>query len=388
MKLTTSDVTSLLQQFHQSGERLDSHTVDQLKVGHPHHHTTLASFRFQRQLYYLIIDVSAEDDTQYLLDTIRADKPDVSGEFMPSSEVKDAFTAYATPFKGKGAYLFKVDTGKRRLDLFLSEKYPDVSRSTWQKYIKAGFITVDDNVITSPKQEINTAAKVIIATPEAQDHSTHTLPIVFLDDNVIVVNKPIGVLTHSKGALNDEFTIADFFRRYTTFGLDTNRPGIVHRLDRDTSGVIIGARNPETASLLQKQFSERRVKKTYLAILDGRVKEKEAIIDLPIGRHPTAPSTFRVDSKGKSALTRYKVLEEQQGKCFVELMPLTGRTHQLRVHMQYLQAPIYGDRIYGSDADRLYLHAWQLEVTIPNSERKVFTAPIPPEFTKLFPNTL
>ncbi|HEU5121512.1 MAG TPA: RluA family pseudouridine synthase, partial [Candidatus Saccharimonadales bacterium] len=281
-----------------------------------------------------------------------------------------------------------VDSGKKRLDLFLSETYPDTSRSTWQKYIKAGYIQVDGDTVTSPKQEVSTAAAVTLSTPHSTDYSNKTLPIVYLDDNVIVVNKPEGILSHSKGTLNEEFTVADFFRHYTTFGLDTNRPGIVHRLDRDTSGIIIGARNPETARLLQKQFSDRRVKKKYLAIIGGVLKNREAVIDLPIGRNPSAPSTFRVDAKGKAALTRYRVLEEKATKSLVELMPLTGRTHQLRVHMQYLGAPIYGDRVYGSNADRLYLHAWQLEITIPSGERKVFTAPIPKAFTILFPDTL
>ena len=208
--------------------------------------------------------------------------------------------------------------------------------------------------------------------------------IIYLDDNVVVVNKPVGVLTHSKGALNDEFTVADFFRRYTTVGLDTNRPGIVHRLDRDTSGVIIGARNPEAAHLLQKQFADRKTKKTYIAVIDGHLKEQAAKIDLPIGRNPSAPSTFRVDARGKQATTEYKVLAANDTNSLVELKPATGRTHQLRVHMAYLNTPITGDRVYGKEADRLYLHALRLEITIPTSDRRVFEAPLPAEFTSKF----
>ena len=217
------------------------------------------------------------------------------------------------------------------------------------------------------------------------DSSSKELPILFLDDNVIVVNKPAGVLTHSKGALNDEFTLADFFRRYTSHALDTNRPGIVHRLDRDTSGVIIGARNDETATLLKKQFADRTTKKYYSAVVDGLPKLDKAVIDLPIGRNPSAPSTFRVDPKGKPAITSYEVLKTNERQSLVELRPRTGRTHQLRVHMHYIKAPIAGDRVYGNEksAPRLCLHAHTLEITIPAFKRQVFTAPIPKEFEEM-----
>jgi 23S rRNA pseudouridine1911/1915/1917 synthase len=193
------------------------------------------------------------------------------------------------------------------------------------------------------------------------------------------------VLTHSKGALNDEFTVADFFRRYTTNALDTNRPGIVHRLDRDTSGVIIGARNDETALLLKKQFADRTTKKQYAAVVDGKPKLAKALIDLPIGRNPSKPSQFRVDSKGKPAITAYEVLATNGTQSLLELRPKTGRTHQLRVHMQYIHTPIAGDRVYGAEdtATRLCLHAHSLEITIPTSKREIFTAPIPELFQEM-----
>jgi 23S rRNA pseudouridine1911/1915/1917 synthase len=386
MKLTSSDVVSILRLFEQADDTTRPRFIEQLKIVHPTDHTTIATFRFQKQAFYLISDSLAEDDLSYLEAYVKEDKPDALGEFLPSP--KDDLGSYALLYRGKEFYFFKIKTTKKRLDVYLGETYPETSRSTWQKHIKAGHVTVDGNVVTSPKQEINSVATVSVDLPEAADYSADSLPILYLDDNVIVVNKPIGVLTHAKGELNDEFTVAAFFRRYTSFNLDTNRPGIVHRLDRDTSGVIIGARNPETAQLLQKQFADRRTKKTYLAILDGTLKEKEAHIELPINRHPSAPSTFRVDAKGKAASTDYQVMAEKDGKSLVELRPFTGRTHQLRVHMQYLHAPIYGDRVYGRPTDRLYLHAWKLEVTIPDGERKVFSAPIPTAFKTLFPDHL
>jgi len=203
---------------------------------------------------------------------------------------------------------------------------------------------------------------------------------------VIVINKPSGVLTHSKGVMNDEFTVADFFRRYTTFGLETNRPGIVHRLDRDTSGIIIGARNDQAAEVLKEQFADRKAKKEYIAITQGIPKEANAIIDLPIGRNGAAPSTFRIDPSGKNAITTYEVVATNKTQALIKLWPKTGRTHQLRVHLQYLGTPVYGDKIYGKKkADRLYLHAHTLEITIPASKRETFTAPIPAIFTDKFP---
>ena len=248
-----------------------------------------------------------------------------------------------------------------------------------------GAVTVNGEVVTTNKFEVSEVDDIALTPPKRLDTSTQELPIVYIDDNVIVVNKPVGVLTHSKGALNDEFTVADFFRRYTTNALESSRPGIVHRLDRDTSGIIIGARNDETALLLKKQFGDRTVKKEYMAVVDGAPKLDEALIDLPIGRNPSAPSTFKVDVKGKPAITNYKVVASNGDKSLVELKPKTGRTHQLRVHMQYINAPIAGDRVYGdvTSAPRMCLHAQSLEITIPTSQRKTFTAPVPKEFKEL-----
>jgi 23S rRNA-/tRNA-specific pseudouridylate synthase len=144
---------------------------------------------------------------------------------------------------------------------------------------------------------------------------------------------------------------------------------------------MIGARNQEAADVLQKQFADRKAKKEYVAIVSGYLAQETALIDLPIGRNPTAPSTFRVDAGGKSAQTTYEVMKQNDTVTMVRLKPKTGRTHQLRVHMAYLNVPIVGDRVYGGlQADRLYLHAKSLEVTLPGSERKIFKAEMPTEF--------
>ena len=382
MKVTSSDIIAILRRFEVANDEHMPRHIEQMTFSHPHPVNTMVSFRFNRQQFYVLFDDTAEDDTLYILEQVRTQKLDTIGEVLENPN--DHLTTYALPFKGKEVYVFAVKSAKKRLDMTLAERYPDVSRSTWQKHIKAGHVSVNGTVRESPKFDNTEADSIEINIPDATDFSAHELPIVYLDDNVIVINKPVGVLTHAKGALNDEFTVAEFFRRYTTVGLDTNRPGIVHRLDRDTSGIMIGARTPEAATLLQKQFADRKAKKTYQAVVDGQLKQHEAKIDLPIGRNPNAPSTFRVDPKGKSAVTRYRVLNANDRHSLVELRPETGRTHQLRVHMQYLGTPITGDRVYGKAADRLYLHAESLEVTIPGGERKTFHAPVPAAFTTFF----
>ncbi|HTJ73378.1 MAG TPA: RluA family pseudouridine synthase [Verrucomicrobiae bacterium] len=383
VKVASNDILGILRKFDLAGDDNVPRHIEQLKITNPSATNTLASFRFNKQQFYVLYDDTAEDSEGYVLSQIQIEKQDLSGNLIENPN-GDHLMTYGLPYKGKDVYLYAVTSNKKRLDILLAERFPETSRSTWQKHIKAGHVSVNGTVQTSPKQDVTEADQITTSIPDATDFSHHELPIVFMDDNVIVVNKPVGVLTHSKGALNDEFTVADFFRRYTTVGLETNRPGIVHRLDRDTSGIIIGARNPETAHLLQKQFADRKTKKTYIAVINGHLKEASAKIDLPIGRNPSAPSTFRVDAKGKQATTEYTTLAVNDTQSLVELRPFTGRTHQLRVHMAYLNTPIHGDRVYGKEADRLYLHAFKLEITIPQGDRRVFEAPLPPEFTDAF----
>lgn len=383
VKVSSSDILSILRRFEVANEDNVPRHIEQVRFSNPNPKSTLISFRFNKRQFYVLFDETGEDDLEYILSQVRTDKQDVIGDVLKNPT--DHITTYGLPFKGKEIYLFAVTSSKKRLDATLAETYPDISRSTWQKHVKAGHVTVNGEVQLSPKQDVTEADTIAVSMPDAADFTGQDLPILYIDENVIVINKPIGVLTHAKGALSEEFTVAEFFRRYTTYNSDTNRPGIIHRLDRDTSGVMIGARNSETATLLQKQFADRKTKKTYIAIVEGHPKQYEAKVDLPIGRNPSAPSTFRVDAKGKHASTTYSVLDTNEKQSLVELKPLTGRTHQLRVHMQYLNTPILGDRVYGKAADRLYLHAFELEVTIPVSTRKVFTAPVPQEFKDRFP---
>lgn len=385
VKVSSRDILGILRHFEMAGEENVPRHIESIKITHPNPINTLASFRFAKSLYFVLFDDTAEDDAEYVMKQIKTMGNSLKGELLKNP--KDIDKNYAIPYKGKECYLFVVISDKKRLDSELAKRYPDISRSTWQKYIKAGYVSVDGKVIDQPKADITDIDNVAINMPDKPDFTDDKLPIIYIDDNIIVVNKPIGVLSHSKGAMNDEFTVADFFRSYTTYSLDTNRPGIIHRLDRDTSGVMIGARNAETATLLQKQFADRKTKKTYLAIVEGVPNLTKANIDLPIGRNPSKPSTFRVGTNGKNALTKFEVLSSSSDeKCsLVKLQPKTGRTHQLRVHMQYIKNPILGDKVYGSQATRLFLHALSLEITIPGGERKTFAAPIPESFLEYFP---
>lgn len=381
MKVTSSDLLAILRRFDIATTDNVPRHIDQIITTHPSPINQLVSFRFQRTRYHALLDETAEDRASYCIAQIRAIRSSVEGELL-QNPTSDLMT-YGLPFKGKDVYLFREQSDKKRLDALLAERYPETSRSTWQKHIKTGHVLVNDAPAKSPRQEVSEADRIAINIPDATDFSTHELPILYLDDDVIVVDKPAGILTHSKGELNDEFTVAEFFKRYTTVGLDTNRPGIVHRLDRDTSGVIIGSRTPESFATLKAQFSDRKASKWYLAIVEGRPKLDKARIDLPIERNPSAPGTFRVDSKGKHAITEYEVLTAWDKYSLVKLHPLTGRTHQLRVHMQYLGTPILGDRVYGKAGQRLYLHAYRLEITTRPETRQTFVAPIPDDFQSL-----
>lgn len=383
-KSLSAELLAILRKFELAGELTKRKEITNIKTFPERQLSRLITFMYDRQIYFVLYDTSAGDDVAVALEHIRLDVPDVEGSLV-RNPLESSMKAYGMPHMGKDVYLLTKKVTRTRLDQEVVNRYPEFSRSTVQKYIKSGYVSVDGEIVSTPKTEVSETSEITLTPPVREDISASELPIIYIDDNVIVVNKPVGVLTHSKGVMNTEFTVADFFRRYTTNDLESTRPGIVHRLDRDTSGVIIGARNDETASLLKKQFADRTTKKRYAAVVTGVPKLNEAVIDLPIARNPSAPSTFRVDPKGKAAITQYEVLASNGEYSLLDLKPKTGRTHQLRVHMQYLRTPIAGDRVYGDakSAPRLCLHAQSLEITIPGSHRKTYTAPVPPEFEAL-----
>ncbi|HSX46581.1 MAG TPA: RluA family pseudouridine synthase [Patescibacteria group bacterium] len=270
-----------------------------------------------------------------------------------------------------------------RLDHFVAEQNPSLSRSYVAKLIEAGSVLVNGQT-SKPGYRLRTTdtVKMDFDLEQLQQIEPIELPIMYEDDNVVVIDKPTGVISHSRGKYWFEPSVASFIRQLT--GQEGDRTGIVHRLDRATSGVMICAKNSETLSYLQKQFSQRKVHKTYIAIAQGHLEPPEAIIDMPIERNPKAPATFRVGANGKPAQTAYKVLRSSDKYDEIELTPQTGRTHQLRVHLKQQGHPIVGDALYaGPEAERLFLHAYKLTISIPEKGKQTFTAPLPIGFKQL-----
>ena len=381
MKISPRTVLKIARLYQLADDNTPVKALRHLKIQTNESHV-LAEFILNKQHFAVLYGSIVDEES---IDELWPDKP-VNAEILPNP--LDA-SCIETPFQGKFVMMFQVMPTKQRLDIHLSTDFdPSISRSLWQKYIKAGHISVNQRVVTAPKFEVDETDEIAVKLPE-QEQANAELPILYEDDDVMVVNKPSGLLTHTKGGLSTEPTVAEIIRPQTSFASDTDRPGIVHRLDRDTSGVLIIAKNADAAAHLQRQFAQRTTKKTYLAVTDGAPKLAAAKIDLPIGRNPSAPSTFRVGPNGKPAQTTYRVLAATDNQALIELKPSTGRTHQLRVHMAYLNTPILGDRVYGKpNASRLMLHAHKLEITLPSGERKTFEAAVPKEFFIYFPEAL
>ncbi len=273
----------------------------------------------------------------------------------------------------------------KRLDIYVQSKISGISRAFGSKLIERGKVLVNGKAETKSGYSLKKEDKVSIDFTETDSVIPKIdIPIIYKDKDCLVIDKPLGVLTHSKGAFNPEGTVASWLKSYVADIDSGDRAGIVHRLDRATSGVMICARNKEALLWLQKQFSQRKTKKTYIAIVEGELDQDEAIINMPIERNPKKPQTFRVGSNGKPASTQYKVLSTNQMYSLVELKPTTGRTHQLRVHLKQINHPILGDTLYGGKtADRMFLHALSLEITLPSKERKVFEAKLPKIFAEI-----
>ena len=381
MKISPRTVLKIARLYKLADDNTPVKALRRLEIRTDESHV-FAEFILNKQHFALLYGSVVDEES---IDELWTERPD-NAEILPNPLDPEFIE---TPFQGKYVIMFKISPTKVRLDIYLSTKFDTtISRSLWQKYIKAGYVSVNNKVVTTPKFEVDETDEIALNLPE-KEQADVDLPILYEDDDVLVVNKPSGLLTHAKGGLSDEPTVAEIIRLKTSFATDTDRPGIVHRLDRDTSGLLIIAKNPESAAHLQRQFAERTAKKTYIAITDGKPKLNAAKIDLPIGRNPSAPSAFRIDPNGKPAQTTYHVLAKNDTQSLVELKPTTGRTHQLRVHLAHLNAPILGDRVYGKSSDcRMMLHAQKLEITLPSGERKVFEATVPDEFKKFFPEDL
>lgn len=276
--------------------------------------------------------------------------------------------------------------GKQRLDKYVSNALINLPRTYAKRLIDSNMVRVNSKIINKPSYTVKPDDIIEINDGNVEvDIPKIDIPIIYEDDDCVVINKPAGILSHSKGAFNNEATVATWLANKFNGESRGDRDGIVHRLDRATSGVMICAKNDNSLLFLQKQFSLRKVEKAYYALIKNSIKPAQAIIELPIERNPKKPQRFRVGANGKPATTRYKTVSNfnRNGEEYslIELTPTTGRTHQLRVHLGYLKRPIVGDEFYdGPKADRLYLHSYKLKIKLPNGKVKSFVASLPEGF--------
>lgn len=290
-------------------------------------------------------------------------------------------------------YRFEVGVSEiQRLDLFLKDRLKKISRSKIQKAIKEGQVTVDGLTVKSGhKLKPGEVVEILTeeSTPDIElEPQEIKLNIIYEDSQVIVIDKPAGLTVHP-GAGQPRGTLVNglvfFYPEIKNVGSPL-RPGIVHRLDKDTSGLMVVARTQAAYHSLRRQFEDRSVEKVYLGLAAGRFKDKKGIIDLPVGRHPAERQKMSVKSrKPRVAITRYEVLREFKHSTLLALKPLTGRTHQLRVHLSALGHPLLGDSRYGQTDEkkrkpgsRLFLHAFELSFEHPvKKERLKFRCPLP-----------
>lgn len=286
------------------------------------------------------------------------------------------------------------DTAGSRLDTFLAQVGPDLSRSRARQLIDAGDATVN-GARRKPAHVLKAGDRVTLvsrAAPTAGVAPAPDVPVAVLsaDDALIVVNKQAGLVVHPGAGHAANTLVNGLVSRFpdlrTAFADDDERPGIVHRLDRETSGVMIVARTPAAAAELIAQFRARSVRKVYLALVAGRPDPREAVIDAPIGRDRADRQRMAAVKGGKPATTRYKVIAGARDCSLLEIRPVTGRTHQIRVHLALVGHPIVGDAVYGGrrrKGTRLALHAWRLVLRHPSTGREVtFEAPIPEDFMR------
>lgn len=306
MKFDSSDIITILQKFNKvEGDSFprDIKSIQKLK---PHDKNVLIAFVFKGKKYAILIDNSAEDDDEYIYSQITSHISGSDGYQLVNNPSSDDFLTFGLPYKGKDCYLLESKSDKKRLDILLVEKFGKESRSTYQKMITAGQVLVDGKIAKNAKQLVGRESNIKIESKQ-QKFTPIKYETIYEDDDIIVINKPAGMLTHAKGVIAEEFTAADIVKPVTNYKADTNRPGIIHRLDRNTSGVLLMVKNSDAASKIQKQFSQRTIKKTYYTIVCGIPDQHKAFIDLPIERNPSRPSTFRVGANGKSAQTSYEV---------------------------------------------------------------------------------
>lgn len=277
-----------------------------------------------------------------------------------------------------------------RLDVFLSEKL-DKTRSAVKKLVDDGEITVGGNKVKAGRVlKIGEEISVNIPDPVKLDLEAENIPldIIYQDKDIAIINKPQGMTVHAgNGTHGSTLVNALLYHLDSLSGINgVIRPGIVHRIDKDTSGLLVVAKNDEAHLSLSEQIKNKTCHRIYLALLEGTVKQNDGIIDTFIGRSDKNRTMMAVKDSGRRAVTHFKVLKRYKEFTFAEFKLETGRTHQIRVHCKYIGHPIVGDPVYGYEKQKFklngqLLHAWKLELTHPSTgERMSFEAPLPDYF--------
>lgn len=279
-----------------------------------------------------------------------------------------------------------------RLDVFLAAQLTDVSRNYIQQLIADGNVRVDG----SPRKRTAKVAPgqvVAIQIPESSAHDIQPqdlpLVIVYEDADIAVIDKPAGMVVHPAAGHPDGTLVNGLLHRYPEISINgTNRPGIVHRLDKDTSGLIVIARTPTGQRLLLEQWADGSVQKGYKALVHGVIEENEATIDAPIGRDPNDRQRMAVIASGKPAITHFSVEERFDATTYLDLEIETGRTHQIRVHLAFIGHAVVADSLYANRSwptlglDRQFLHAWRLGLRLSDGRRESFESPLPQDLER------
>ena len=286
-----------------------------------------------------------------------------------------------------------TNDARLRLDQFLAKRLPEYSRSRLQQLIRSGFVRLNKQT-TRPRQIVRGGDKIHLIEPPLEKIEMRPEPIpldvLFEDDDLIVINKPADLTVHP-GAGQREHTLVNALLSHCTTlsGIGgKERPGIVHRLDKETSGCLVVAKNDIAHRELSKQFAARTVEKIYLALIAGKLRKPTGVIEENIGRHPVQRKRMSVSSKrGRAAKTEYRVIRSSDQASLVECRLHSGRTHQIRVHLHHLGHPVLGDKIYAprfaKNFHRQMLHAWKLGFRHPcTGEWRSFEASLPADFNE------
>lgn len=308
----------------------------------------------------------------------------------------DEFNDYKEDNNCTGKQLFTVTDFNMRLDKFLTEKLPDMSRSHIQKLIRDGNVTVNKKTVKANyKVSLGEIVEIDIPEPECLDIVPENIPldILYEDDDILVVNKPKGMVVHpAPGHYSGTLVNAIMFHcKENLSGINgVLRPGIVHRIDMNTTGSLLICKNDKSHRFLAEQLKEHSITRKYHAIVYGNLKEDSGTIASPIGRHPVERKKMSTKAKnGRPAVTHYQVLERFGNFTYIECQLETGRTHQIRVHMSSIGHPILGDDLYGPSKspytlDGQTLHAKILGIVHPTTKEYMeFDAPLPTYFLDL-----